>query len=134
MVNDNSPQLDALFQALSDPTRRSMLQALARQPLKVGELAAPFRMSLAAASKHIKVLEGAGLIRREVEGRTHTCHLKAAPMHAGLEWIRHYERFWNSRLDALEALLEADDAAPSIAPPTPTPPASPKRRKRKNKE
>ncbi|QDH70255.1 ArsR/SmtB family transcription factor [Marilutibacter alkalisoli] len=129
MVENNPQTLDALFHALSDPTRRSMLQALARQPHKVGELAAPFEMSLAAASKHIKVLEHAGLVRREISGRTHTCHLEAMPMHAGLEWIRHYERFWNSRLDALEALLRADDAARPVPAPVP-----PQRRKRKKKE
>ena len=131
MVNNGTLRLDALFHALSDPTRRSMLQALARHPQKVGELAAPFAMSLAAASKHIKVLEHAGLIRREVDGRTHTCHLEARPMHAGLEWIRHYERFWSGRLDALEALLRANP--PTHPAPAPAPAPSP-RRKRNKKE
>lgn len=101
--------LDTLFQALSDPTRRAMLQDLAGQPRTVGELAAPFAISLAGASKHIQVLERAGLIRREVQGRVHTCHLEAQPLHAGAEWIRHYERFWNQKLDTLEALLKAND-------------------------
>ena len=101
--------LDTLFQALSDPTRRAMLQDLAGHPRTVGELAAPFVISLAGASKHIQVLERAGLIRREVQGRVHTCHLEAQPLHAGAEWIRHYERFWNQKLDALEALLKATD-------------------------
>lgn len=109
---DNSPQrLDAVFHALADPTRREMLRNLARREHSVGELAAPFEMSLAAASKHIKVLERAGLVQREVQGRTHVCRLDAGPMHAGLEWMRHYEQFWNGRLDALEALLKAEDAA-----------------------
>ena len=106
------PALDRLFQALSDPTRRAMLQALARKPRTVGELAAPFEISLAGASKHIQVLERAGLIRREVQGRVHTCRIDARPLHAGAEWIRHYERFWTLRLDALEQLLEADAADP----------------------
>ena len=108
---DNSPhRLDAVFHALADPTRREMLRSLARREHNVGELAAPFQMSLAAASKHIKVLERAGLVQRDIQGRTHVCRLDARPMHAGMEWIRHYEQFWNSRLDALEALLKAEDA------------------------
>jgi DNA-binding transcriptional ArsR family regulator len=106
------PTLDRLFQALADPTRRAMLQALAREPRTVGELAAPFDISLAGASKHIQVLERAGLIRRSVQGRVHTCRLDARPLHAGAEWIRHYERFWTLRLDALERLLEADARTP----------------------
>jgi len=104
--------LDTVFQALADPTRRAMLQALAGQPRTVGELAAPFEISLAGASKHIQVLERAGLIQREVQGRVHTCHLDARPLHAGAEWIRHYERFWNRKLDALEALLRIPDDGP----------------------
>lgn len=88
-----------------------MLQSLAQQPLSVGELAQPFAISLAAASKHIKVLEEAGLLQREVRGRTHICRLNAEPLHAGLEWIRHYQQFWSARLDALEGLLLAEDKA-----------------------
>lgn len=110
MVDKHSDDLDTLFRALADPTRRAMLQDLAAQPRTVGELAAPHDITLAGASKHIQVLERAGLVRREVQGRVHTCRLEAAPLHAGAEWIRHYERFWTSRLDALEALLRADDA------------------------
>ncbi|MCW5655337.1 metalloregulator ArsR/SmtB family transcription factor [Hydrogenophaga sp.] len=112
MVKHSSPdRLDAVFHALADPTRRAMLQSLAENPRPVGELAAPFAISLAAASKHIKVLEGAGLLQRTVSGRTHLCALDAAPLHAGMEWIRHYERFWQERLDVLEALLKAEDRA-----------------------
>lgn len=103
--------LDAVFHALADPTRRAMLRSLSAGERKVGELAEPFAISLAAASKHVQVLERAGLIRRSVEGRTHICRLDARPMHRGFEWMRHYERFWNERLDVLEALLEAEDAA-----------------------
>lgn len=104
-----SQHLDAVFHALSDPTRRAMLQGLATGPRNVSDLAAPFDMSLAAASKHIKVLEKAGLVRRSVKGRTHLCSLNAMPMHAGVEWLRHYEKFWNQQLDVLEALLVAED-------------------------
>ncbi|MDN5781279.1 MAG: metalloregulator ArsR/SmtB family transcription factor [Luteimonas sp.] len=105
----DSSLLDGLFQALSDPTRRAMLHDLAQAPRTVGELAAPYEISLAGASKHIQVLERAGLIHREVQGRVHTCHLDAQPLHAGAEWIHHYERFWNRKLDALATLLKATD-------------------------
>jgi len=88
-----------------------MLRSLAKCPSSVGELAAPFAISLAAASKHIKTLERAGLVQRTVQGRTHICRLDAAPMHAGAEWLRHYERFWGARLDTLEALLRDEDRA-----------------------
>lgn len=111
--------LDGVFAALSDSTRREMLARLAEGERSVGELAAPFSMSLAAASKHIKVLENAGLVQREVLGRTHRVRLHAQPLHAGMEWLRHYERFWNQRLDALEALLRAEDAAATKKPHTP---------------
>ena len=112
-------RLDAVFRALADPTRRAMLQDLADRPRTVGELAAPFQISLAGASKHIQMLERAGLVRREIHGRVHTCRLDAVPLHQGAEWLRHYERFWNTRLDALETLLHAD-AARDAAPPTKT--------------
>lgn len=111
MVDHSSEVLDAVFHALSDATRRAMLRSLADEPRTVGELAAPFAISLNAASKHIKVLERAGLVQRTVLGRTHVCRLDAAPMHAGAEWMRHYEQFWSRRLDALEAALEAEDRA-----------------------
>jgi DNA-binding transcriptional ArsR family regulator len=111
MVESSSARLDAVFHAVADPTRRAMLRNLARQPRSVGELAAPFEMSLAAASKHIKVLERAGLVQRSVQGRNHLCRLDARPLQDGLTWMRRYERFWNQRLDALDALLQAEDRA-----------------------
>ena len=111
MIEHQAEQLDAVFQALSDRTRREMLRSLAGQERSVSELAAPFEMSLAAASKHIKVLERAGLVRRTVVGRTHLCRLEPQPMRAGLEWMRFYEQFWNQRLDALDAVLRAEDRA-----------------------
>ena len=113
MVDIKPSTYDALFQALADPTRRAMLRDLASHPRTVSELAAPFDISLAGASKHIQVLERAGLIQREVQGRVHTCRLDARPLHAGAEWLRHYERFWNNKLDALEAMLKAEDAKTS---------------------
>jgi DNA-binding transcriptional ArsR family regulator len=103
MVEHN--QLDTVFHALGDATRRRMLADLASGERTVGQLAAPFAMSLAAASKHIKALEAAGLIRREIRGRTHLCRLEPAPLAGAAEWLRFYERFWTGRLDALEQLL-----------------------------
>ena len=100
--------LDQTFHALADRTRRAMLAELASGPRSVSDLAAPHDMSLAAASKHVKVLERAGLLRREVRGRTHHCHLEAAPLHQGMEWIRRMEAFWSERLDALEEALKLD--------------------------
>src|SRR5208283_2648889 len=79
----------------------------------VGELAAPFAISLAAASKHIKALENAGLIRREVRGRTHLCRLNPGPLASAHEWLSFYERFWTNRLDMLERLLRNEDARKS---------------------
>lgn len=109
MVERNEASLDGVFRALADPTRRAIVRRLAEGERTVGELAEPFEMSLAAASKHIKVLEDAGLIRRTIRGRTHVCALDAAPLHTGIEWLRHYEKFWNDRLDALERVLRAED-------------------------
>jgi len=111
MVEYQSPALDTVFQALTDATRRAMLRSLAEGDRNIGELAAPFDMSLAAASKHVKVLERAGLVRRLVKGRTHICRLEPAPLAAADAWLRFYEQFWNLRLDALDALLKADAAA-----------------------
>ncbi len=87
-----------------------MLRDLASGQRSVGELAAPFDMSLAAASKHIKALEKAGLVRREVRGRTHICRLEPRPLEDAHEWIAFYERFWGARLDTLESLLRNADA------------------------
>jgi DNA-binding transcriptional ArsR family regulator len=116
MVDKSSDRLDEVFRALADPTRRAMLGDLAAGPRTVGELAGPFDISLAGASKHIQVLERAGLIRREVRGRVHTCSLDARPLHTGAEWMRHYERFWTQKLDALEVLLKAEDAKSAAKP------------------
>ena len=109
MVENEAAQLDAVFHALSDATRRAMLHTLSTGERSVGELAAPFSMSLAGSSKHVKVLEGAGLVRREIRGRTHLCRLDAARLAEAQAWLRYYERFWTSRLDALDALLRAED-------------------------
>ena len=113
MVELQAAQLDTVFHALGDATRRRMLAHLAGGERSVGELAAPFDISLAAASKHIKALEKAGLVRREVRGRTHLCRLEAKPLEDAFEWLGFYERFWTGRLDILERLLRQDDARKS---------------------
>lgn len=105
MVEHTSERLDAVFHALADPTRRAMLRSLAEQERSIGGLAAPFRMSFAGASKHVKALERAGLVRRTVRGRTHICRLEPAPLAAVGDWLRFYEHFWSGRLDALEREL-----------------------------
>jgi DNA-binding transcriptional ArsR family regulator len=110
MVELRAPQLDAVFHALGDATRRQMLRELASGERTVSQLAEPFAMSLAAASKHIKALENAGLIRREVRGRTHVCRLAPGPLASAHEWLGFYEGFWTNRLDALDRLLRNEDA------------------------
>jgi DNA-binding transcriptional ArsR family regulator len=108
MVEQNNPHLDLVFRALGDSTRRGMLASLALGEKSISELAGPFAMSFAGASKHVKVLEEAGLVRREVRGRTHICRLEAGPMASADQWLREYERFWTGRLDVLEQLLRND--------------------------
>src|SRR6201995_3099584 len=111
MVELQTPQMNSVFHALGHATRRTMLRDLARGERTVSELAEPFAMSLAAASKHIRVLEHAGLIRREVMGRTHICRLEPGPLASAHEWLGFYERFWTNRLDILERLGRQEDRA-----------------------
>ena len=101
--------LDAVFHALADPTRRAMLGQLAERELTIGELATPFSMSFAGASKHVRVLEHAGLVTRTIRGRSHLCRLEAARLAEANAWLRRYQRFWNEKLDTLESLLRAED-------------------------
>lgn len=116
MVELDTPILDKIFHALGDDTRRRMLRDLAGGERTVGQLAEPFAISLAAASKHIKALEHAGLIRREVRGRTHICRLDPGPLASASDWLGTYERFWTGRLDALERLLRDADAVKNPDP------------------
>jgi len=109
MVNQEYNELDRIFSALSDPTRRAILSRLQSGELTVSELASPFKMSLPAISKHLRVLEGAGLIRRRREGRTHYLSLIASPMLSASEWLDTYRNFWHTSLDALADLVEQDD-------------------------
>ena len=101
--------LDATLSALSDPTRRAILAQLGDGERRVTELAAPFEMSLNSVSKHIKKLEQAGLVRRRREGRDHFLSVDPAPINAAAGWFAEQRRFWNARLDRLEALLILDD-------------------------
>jgi len=101
-------RLDATFRALADPTRRGMLASLALGEKSIGELAEPFAMSFAGASKHVKVLEDAGLIARRKLGRTHLIKIEAKPLEEAERWLRQWEKFWTTRLDRLEALIERD--------------------------
>ena len=105
MVEYNAPALDRVFHALADPTRRAMLRQLADGEHSVGELARPFDMSFAAAAKHVKVLEEAGLLSRTIEGRTHRCRIEAGPLAEADRWIAYYQRFWTARLDDLETAM-----------------------------
>ncbi|CAH0346690.1 metalloregulator ArsR/SmtB family transcription factor [Bacillus sp. CECT 9360] len=105
MVEQNNDNLNNIFQALADPTRREIVRLIASNDRTVSELAAPFDMSLAAISKHIKVLERAGLLEKTVEGRTHICRLNPHSLSAATEWLRFYERFWNRQFDVFEREL-----------------------------
>ncbi len=99
-------QLDGLFAALADPTRRAIVARLATGPLTVGEIAAPFDMSLAAVSKHLHVLDHAGIILRRREGRSVRCELQAERLQPVADWIGNYDHFWNERLDKLEQVIK----------------------------
>jgi DNA-binding transcriptional ArsR family regulator len=105
MVERQSAALDRVFGALSDPTRRAMLRRLSGGTRTVGELAEPFDMSFAAAAKHVKVLEEAGLLSRTIEGRSHRCRIEPGPLGKADRWLAYYQRFWSLRLDDLERAL-----------------------------
>ena len=113
MVNYQNDALSQTFQALADPTRRAILARLASGESSIGELAGPFRMSLPAVSKHVKVLENAGLLRREKDGRVHRCRLEPGPMKEVSDWIDHYRRFWEGQFAALADYLERQPQAPA---------------------
>jgi DNA-binding transcriptional ArsR family regulator len=106
MVNRSPKALDATFSALADPTRRAILLRLAEGEASVSQLAEPFDISLPAISRHLRVLERAGLLAREKHGRLHRIQLVAAPMLDALEWIARTGRFWEAQFDSLERFLE----------------------------
>lgn len=107
----NSAELDLTFQALADSKRRRILARLAEGEATVGELAEPFEVSRPAISKHLRVLERAGLVRRTPDGRMSRCELDARPMRDAAEWVQRYRRHWEGRLDALVRYLEEEAAA-----------------------
>lgn len=113
MVEHHHTPLDLIFRALSDHTRRAMLERLARSEHTVGELATPYRMSLAAASKHIQTLERAGLVKRTVRGRIHYVRINPRPLARADDWLRCYERLWDTRIERLVELLRHPDNNPS---------------------
>lgn len=110
MVNYSSPTLDSVFAALSDSTRRAILQRLAQGEATVSEVAEPFLvdMSLPAISKHLRILEEVGLIVRQKEGRVHHLSLSAAPMKNATEWLEYYRQFWDEQFDSLADFLATD--------------------------
>jgi DNA-binding transcriptional ArsR family regulator len=113
MVKYQSDSLNEIFGALADPTRRAILARLALGEITVGELAEPFEMSLPAVSKHLNVLEAAGLVQREKQGRLRRCQLDGRPLEAAAGWIEEYRRFWEARLDSLARYLEQTQARQS---------------------
>ncbi len=106
MVLDHSPRLDAVFHALAHPARRAIIRQLAEGERNLSELAAPLRMTFPAATKHVRVLERARLVRRRVEGRAHYCRLQAQPLDEAVAWTENLRRIWEARFDAFDALLE----------------------------
>jgi DNA-binding transcriptional ArsR family regulator len=116
MVEQSRTSLDAVFHALADPTRRAMLGELRSGERKIGELAVPFAMSFAAVSKHVKVLENAGLVRRRICGRTHLCRIEPTPLVAVSEWLRPYECSWVQSQDAPDMVLQAEDEVVDHSP------------------
>ena len=104
--SENPQHLDAVFAALADPTRRAILSRLAAGEASVNELAAPFEMSQPAVSKHLKVLERAGLIERDVDRQRRPARLRAEPMAAAVRWLEDFKRFWSSSFDQLDGLLD----------------------------
>ena len=101
-------RIDQVFRALADPTRRNLVERLSASSASVSELAAPLAMSLNAVSKHLKVMESAGLIRRERAGRTHHIHLRSEPLHEAQQWVRAQTQAWEDRFDSLAATLAVD--------------------------
>ena len=110
MIKYQTEALNSTFAALADPTRRAILERLSHGDSSVTELAEPFDVSLPAISKQLRVLERAGLLVQQKDGRVRRCHLEAQPMKAAVDWIGQYQRFWDNQLESLAAYLE--DIAP----------------------
>ncbi len=106
MVLDRSPRLDLVFHALSHPARRAIVRQLAEGERNLSELAAPLKMTFPAATKHVRVLERARLVRRRVDGRQHLCRLDAAPLQEATHWTEQFRRNWEVRFEVLDSLLD----------------------------
>ncbi len=106
MVLDRSPRLDLVFHALSHPARRAIVRQLAEGERNLSELAAPLKMTFPAATKHVRVLERARLVRRRVDGRQHLCRLDAAPLKEAMLWTEQFRQNWEARFEALDSLLD----------------------------
>jgi len=106
MVIDRSPRLDRVFHALAHPARRAILRRLTDREQNLSELSAPLKMSFPAASKHVRVLEKAKLVRRRVVGRTHLCRIEAKPLAEANAWLEEYRRIWEGTFERLDAVLE----------------------------
>lgn len=116
MVLDRSPRLDLVFHALAHPARRAIIRQLAAGERNLSELASPLKMTFPAATKHVRVLEGARLVRRRVVGREHLCRLEAAPLKEATVWTEQFRRNWEARFGALDSLLEemkSDEQSPA---------------------
>jgi DNA-binding transcriptional ArsR family regulator len=106
MVVDRSERLDLVFHALAHPARRAIIRQLSAGERNLSELASPLKMTFPAATKHVRVLEGARLVRRRVDGRQHLCRLEAAPLKEAMEWTEQFRRNWEARFQALDSLLD----------------------------
>src|SRR5688572_7609309 len=106
MVSDRSPRLDVVFHALAHPARRAIIRQLSDGERNLSELASPLKMTFPAASKHVRVLEDARLVRRRVSGREHLCRLQAAPLKEAMQWTETFRRHWEATFESLDTLLE----------------------------
>jgi DNA-binding transcriptional ArsR family regulator len=130
MVKYQSGSLDAIFAALSDPIRRRILERLARGEASVGDLAAPFQVTAPAISRHLRVLERAGLLDRHKKGRIHRCRLRPRPMNDAVAWIEQCRKFWEQQFDSLERYLAETESKEND--PWPHPASAPRRRSSSN--
>ncbi len=108
-MQDCPPELTKTFAALSDPVRMATIATLAKGPATVGELAEPFALSPAGFSKHLSVLQAAGLVTKKLDGRKHICSLRPEPLRAAFDWLSFYRQFWSGSLDNLEQFLDPSD-------------------------
>ncbi len=105
MVNYREENLTLVFSALSDPTRRAMLKRLGQNEMSIADLSEPFAITKSAITKHVKVLENAGLLKRTIDGRVHHCRLNIAPLEEASDWMKFYQSFWNDKFDRLSKYL-----------------------------